>query len=360
MKSLSAPPSSPPRRAATAFFHATTSTTPLMPSVPPAPRRRVACPKQVGRYRIERELGRGGMGVVYVGIDPELERRVAVKMVPPDVDTDPRARRRLEREAKLLASLKHPNIATIHSLEEAGARVRFFTLELIEGEDLGTLIARQALGFAQGVGVLSEVAAGLAFAHQSGVIHCDLKPANVVVDGRGHSTLLDFGIARVVDAVHTGTSIGLSSITGTPGYMSPEQLAGRAFDAKTDIWAFGCLAYEVLTGARAFGGIGVAEVLEATLRVQPDWGRLPAQLPSAVRELLEGCLQKDPGQRPDNLGAAAALFQRLGAGGAAAHGAAPLCHVCGPSTAARRPAESPKPWLDRARSFVANAIPRRA
>jgi len=267
----------------------------------------LAVPEQIGPYHIEGELSRGGMGVVYVGMDSRLHRRVAIKMLPEHFADDPGALGRLENEARLLASLNHPSIATIYSLECVDG-YRFFTLELIRGETLAGLIARGDVPPGRFLSLFYGIAGALQYAHESGVIHCDLKPANVLVDSRDTPKILDFGIARAVgggarsegprsQSAETGAS-GKSepALFGTPGYMSPEQIAGRAPDARSDIWALGCMLYEALTGRRPFRGETRLHVLSATIREEPDWSALPP-LPPRLRETLTRCLEKNPARR---------------------------------------------------------------
>ncbi len=251
-------------------------------------------PNQLGPYHIEGELGRGGMGVVYVGLDARLDRRVAIKMLPERVARDPQALTDLENEAKLLASLNHPNIATIYSLENIDG-FRFFTLELITGDTLAKLIPQKKLSVAKVLHLFRQIAQGLGAAHESGVIHCDLKPANVLVAARETPKILDFGIARAMGRGPKAT--GKYRSAGTPGYMSPEQIAGRNPDERSDIWAFGCVLYESLTGQRAFSGNTTKEVWTATIREKVDPDALPPNLPGSVRDIVLRCLEKDPGRR---------------------------------------------------------------
>ncbi|MHC4079070.1 MAG: protein kinase domain-containing protein [Planctomycetota bacterium] len=252
-------------------------------------------PKRIGPYHIEGELSRGGMGVVYVAVDSRLDRRVAIKMLPEHVAHDALALGRLKTEARLLASLSHPNIATIFSLENTDG-FQFFTLELITGITFAKLIAGRDVGLGKLLNLFRQVAEALQFAHASGVIHCDLKPANVLVDSREIAKILDFGIARAVGRGPRSEGEA-HAIVGTPGYMSPEQVAGRVPDEGTDIWAFGCMLYEALTGRRPFVGDTHDAVLTATIREQPDWDALPEQLADSVRDIVVGCLEKNPARR---------------------------------------------------------------
>ncbi len=259
-------------------------------------------PPKLGPYCIERELGRGGMGVVYAALDTRLHRRVAIKMLPDGLTNDQHASDKLENEARLLASLNHPNIATIYSLENIDG-FRFFTLELIVGERLTDLTGRS---LAVTLNVFRQIAGALSVAHDTGVIHCDLKPANILVAARETPKILDFGIARAVGRGPTSAKDDIGP-SGTPGYMSPEQILGRPPDHRVDIWAFGCLLHEVLTGSRAFSGETMDEVLTATLNDAPDL--LPASLPEKVRDLVARCLEKDPSRRLDSMSGAARVLE---------------------------------------------------
>lgn len=273
----------------------------LPPETPlgsPAPRTDgvVAIPDLLGAYRIEKELGRGGMGIVFAAVDTRLERRVALKVLPHAVGDAPEALERFEQEAKLLASLNHPNIATLHSLEEEGG-IRFFTLELIPGASLDRVIDGLPLEPERAISICRQIAAGLEVAHGNGVIHCDLKPANIQVTPDGEVKVLDFGVARALGKNARRGDPGESSILGTPGYMSPEQFTGDDVDGRTDVWALGCLLYECLTGARAFPGATLEEVYASTMEQEPDWDVLPPATPQSVQELLASCLIKETAQR---------------------------------------------------------------
>ena len=258
--------------------------------------------RQFGPYRVVSPLGAGGMGEVYRAQDSKLGRDVAIKMLPPQFARDPERLARFRREARTLASLNHPNIAAIYGLEEAGD-VDCLVLELVEGETLhGPLPVAKALDCAR------QVAEALEAAHAKGIIHRDLKPANVKVTPQGRVKVLDFGLAKAIwgseedqdlsqQPMVTGLQTQAGHIVGTPGYMSPEQARGKDVDKRTDIWAFGCLLYELLTGKRAFQGETLQDTIAAVLEGEPDWQALPAKTPAKVRELLRQCLQKDGGKR---------------------------------------------------------------
>jgi eukaryotic-like serine/threonine-protein kinase len=258
--------------------------------------------RQFGSYRILSPLGVGGMGEVYRAHDSKLGRDVAIKTLP-QAFADHRERlARFRREARTLASLNHPNIASIYGLEESGG-VTCLVLELVEGETLrGPLPLEQALDYA------CQISEALEAAHEKGIVHCDLKPANVRVTPEGRVKVLDFGLAKAVWG--TDQSNDLSQLTtltaletapgqvaGTPPYMSPEQARGQEVDKRTDIWAFGCLLYELLSGKRAFQGGTLPDTIAAVLERAPDWDALPAKTPARVRDLLQRCLQKDVTRR---------------------------------------------------------------
>ncbi|MBD3237516.1 MAG: protein kinase [Candidatus Eisenbacteria bacterium] len=263
-------------------------------------------PSRIGRYPIERELGRGGWGTVYVAEDPRLKRKIALKVLTSSLAHAPAASARFEREAQLLARLNHPHIATLHSFEREG-EVDFITMELVAGDTLAERIAAGRLSGAQALGICRQVAEALEAAHSEGVIHCDLKPTNIKLTPQGRVKVLDFGLARaLVDPqVDPDEPVALaakaSSVLGSPGYMSPEQLLGRPLDHRTDIWAFGCVLFECLAGGKAFSGGTALDRIGATLDVEPAWNSLPADLPAALRELIRRCLRKEAGERPASM-----------------------------------------------------------
>jgi serine/threonine-protein kinase len=258
----------------------------------------------ISHYRITEKLGQGGMGEVFLAHDTSLNRKVALKFLPDIFSGDPERLARFEREAKLLASLNHPNIAAIHGLEQVEGK-RFLVLELVEGETLAHHIAKGALPVDEALDVCRQIAEGLEAAHEKGIIHRDLKPANVKLTPEGKIKVLDFGLARAfheeaatADASHSPTLTDQMTrpgvILGTAAYMSPEQAKGKPVDKRADIWAFGCVLYECLTGRRAFQGDTITETLAAIIKGEPDWKLLPHDTPAQLRDVLHRCLQKDP------------------------------------------------------------------
>jgi serine/threonine-protein kinase len=266
----------------------------------------------ISHYRIIEKLGQGGMGEVFLAHDTSLDRKVALKFLPDVFSGDPERLARFEREAKLLASLNHPNIATIYGLEQADGK-RFLAMELVEGETLAQQIERGPLPVDEALDVCRQIAEGVEAAHEKGVIHRDLKPANVKITPEGKVKVLDFGLAKAfqgqtaaADASHSPTLTDHMTragvILGTAAYMAPEQAKGRAVDKRADIWAFGCILYECLTGNRPFRGDTLTETLASILKGEPEWGALPADTPESISTLLRRCLQKDPSLRLRDIG----------------------------------------------------------
>ncbi len=274
----------------------------------------------LGTYEITGLLGAGGMGQVYRARDTALGRDVAVKILPDLWLADPDRRARFDREARLLASLNHPNIGAIYGVHESdastrgGLAVKALVLELVEGETLADRIARRAgpagpgLPIDEVMSIASQVIEALEAAHERGIVHRDLKPANIKITPEGRVKVLDFGLARAMGGTGGGPQLANSPtvavcdtqdgvLLGTAPYMSPEQARGRLADKRTDIWAFGCVVYEMLTGAPALAGDGVAEVLANVIKSEPDWSALPVDTPAALRLSLRRCLQKDLRQR---------------------------------------------------------------
>ncbi len=260
-----------------------------------------------GRYEILEKLGEGGMGEVYRALDKTLGRQVAVKVLPEIFTKDPERLARFEREARMLAALNHPNIAAIHGLEESEGR-RFLLLELAEGETLKSKLDRGAFPLEDALETCRQIAEGLEAAHEKGIIHRDLKPGNIMITPEGKVKILDFGLAKAFAGETTAVDIASSPtitaemtkpgvLLGTAAYMSPEQARGRAADKRADIWAFGCVLYECLTGKRAYQGETISDILAQVLKSEPDWSALPADTPRSLRSLLRRCLQRDPRNR---------------------------------------------------------------
>ena len=267
--------------------------------------------QSLSHYRIVDKLGQGGMGEVFLAHDTTLDRKVAVKLLPDAFAADPDRLARLQREARLLASLNHPNIAAIYGLEQADGR-RFIVMELVEGETLADRLSRGALPVSEALGICRQIADGLEAAQEKGIVHRDLKPSNVMVSADGKVKILDFGLAK---ALETTPASDLSEtltreagatlegvILGTMPYMSPEQARGKPLDTRTDIWSFGCVLYETLAGRRAFPGSAATDVLARILEREPDWSLLPGAVTENVKCLLRRCLQKDPRRRLRSIG----------------------------------------------------------
>ncbi|MDA2927445.1 serine/threonine protein kinase, partial [Acidobacteria bacterium AH-259-G07] len=258
--------------------------------------------KTISHYKILEKIGQGGMGEVYRAEDTSLKREVAIKVLPEQFTKDPRRLARFEREAQLLASLNHPNIAAIHSFEHADG-IHFLVLELVEGETLAERVAKGPLPVEEALEVCRQIAEGVEAAHEKGVIHRDLKPANVKITPEGIVKVLDFGLAKALEGEIPVTDISHSPtlsdamtragvILGTAGYMSPEQAKGKSVDKRADVWAFGCVLYELLTGKRTFHGETITETVAKVLESQPDWEALPGNTPGNMRTLLRRCLQR--------------------------------------------------------------------
>jgi serine/threonine protein kinase/Tol biopolymer transport system component len=271
--------------------------------------------RRIGPYQIASRIGVGGMGEVYQARDTTLNRQVAIKVLLPAIANDPDRLARFRREAQVLASLNHPHIAQIHGFEDTDG-VRALVMELVEGPTLADRIVSGAIPINEALAIASQIADALEAAHEQGIIHRDLKPANIKVREDGTVKVLDFGLAKGLDvpssaAVDVMQSPTLSAhateaglILGTAAYMSPEQARGKAVDRRADLWAFGCVLYEMLTRQRAFGGDTPTDVLAAVVTTEPDWTRLPAETPTAIRTLLRRCLEKSRARRLDSAVAA--------------------------------------------------------
>ena len=284
-------------------------------------------PHAIGPYKIQRELGRGGMGVVYLATDTRLDRQVAIKALPSELASDPARLERFEREAKTLAQLNHPNLAGIHGVEEQEG-ARFLVLEFVEGESLADRLDRGPVPVDEALELAVQIAAGVEAAHEAGVIHRDLKPANIIVTPDGNAKVLDFGLARADDGGHSSTGALDSptmttpqpqhsptiagAILGTAAYMSPEQARGRRVDKRTDIWSFGVVVYEMLVGASPFHGETATDSIGAVLHKDLDLTLLPAQTPANVRRVLERCLVRDRNLRYRDIGDVRIELERAG------------------------------------------------
>jgi serine/threonine-protein kinase len=265
---------------------------------------------RLGPYEVVSAIGAGGMGEVYRATDTKLKRQVAIKILPPSVATDQNRLARFQREAEVLASLNHPNIAHIHGLEESGGMTAL-VMELVEGPTLADRIARGPLDVDEALAIARQIAEALEAAHEQSIIHRDLKPANVKVRADGTVKVLDFGLAKAMEPAASSSLANLSMsptittpamtqagmILGTAAYMAPEQARGKPVDQRVDIWAFGCVLFEMLAGCRPFGGDEVPDVLANVLASEPEWRALPAGTPPALRRLMARCLTKDPRQR---------------------------------------------------------------
>jgi serine/threonine protein kinase len=258
---------------------------------------------KVGPYQIVGALGSGGMGEVYRARDLRLARDVAIKALPHGFSGDPDRVARFAREAQVLASLNHPHIAAIYGIEEIEGASRFLVLELVEGQTLAGTLTAGALAVDRALTVARQIADALEAAHAKGIVHRDLKPANIGLTPDGVVKVLDFGIAKTLAVENTDTAPTLAGVTregvvvGTAAYMSPEQARGLPIDKRTDIWAFGCLLYEMLSGRRAFDGQTTSDVMVAVLERQPEWTALPSTTSPRIQSLLRRCLAKDPRQR---------------------------------------------------------------
>jgi serine/threonine protein kinase len=268
-----------------------------------------------GVYEVVSLLGVGGMGEVYRATDSRLHRDVALKVLPDVFASDPDRLARFQREAQVLASLNHPHIGAIHGLEQSGS-IQALVLELVDGPTLAERIAHGPIPTDEALPIARQIAEALEAAHERGIVHRDLKPANIKLRADGTAKVLDFGLAKALEAPNPAASsagsLNTPTITspammtaagiilGTAAYMSPEQVKGSPADRRSDVWAFGCVLYEMLSGFRAFAGDDVADTLAGVLRGEPRWEGLPPDVPDPVRRLLRRCLEKDRRRRlPD-------------------------------------------------------------
>jgi Tol biopolymer transport system component len=268
---------------------------------------------RLGAYEIVAALGAGGMGEVYRATDTKLKRAVAIKILPRALAVDPERLARFQREAEVLASLNHPHIATVYGLENADAHDAL-VMELVEGEDLSRRLARGPIARDEALTIARQISEALEAAHERGIVHRDLKPANVMVRPDGAVKVLDFGLAKALDPQGEAPDASLSPtrtspamtragvMMGTAAYMSPEQARGKTVDRRADVWAFGCVLYEMLTGRLAFRGETVSDTIAAILEREPDWSALPASTPPGLRQVIKRCLEKDLKQRSRDIG----------------------------------------------------------
>ncbi len=275
----------------------------------------VARGTSLGQYEIDRLLGTGSTGEVYRARDTTLHRDVALKVLLPALAASPERLARFHQEAQVLASLNHPHVAQIHGLEAANG-THALVMELVDGPTLADRIARGAMPIDEALPIARQIALALEAAHGRGIIHRDLKPANIKVREDGTVKVLDFGLAKALDSVKSAPADPMDSpnpdvlatedsvLLGTAAYMSPEQARGRPVDMRADLWAFGAVLYEMLTGQQAFAGEDVAATLTQVLTQDPDWTRLPIGTPVPIRRLLRRCLEKDRAGRLDSAAAA--------------------------------------------------------
>jgi serine/threonine-protein kinase len=279
---------------------------------------------KIGVYEVNSLLGVGGMGEVYRSRDSKLGRQVALKVLPAGVAADPERLARFRREATLLAALNHPNIAAIYGFEDSGA-THALVMELVEGPTLADRVKAGPIPIAEALPIAKQICDALEYAHERGIVHRDLKPANVKVTPEDTVKVLDFGLAKALENEVAAADIGSSPtmsrmatqagiILGTAAYMSPEQARGKSADRRADIWAFGCVLYEMLTGKMPFAGETVSDTLAAVIKDPPDWSRLPANTPGRLRVLVQRCLQKDPRQRLQAIGDARISIDEVLAG----------------------------------------------
>src|SRR5208337_1601384 len=276
---------------------------------------------RVGSYEILAAIGAGGMGEVYRARDAKLGRDVAIKVLPEAFARNAERMARFQREAKVLASLNHPNIASIYGLEDSGS-THALVMELVEGPTLADRIKSGPIPISEALPIAKQMCDALEYAHERGIVHRDLKPANVKVTNDDTVKVLDFGLAKALEGDASSIDIATSPtisrmatlagvLLGTAAYMSPEQTKGKAVDRRADIWAFGCVLYEMLTGEMAFRGETVTDTLAAVISAEPDWSLLPKATTIRVRVLLQRCLQKDPKQRLQAIGEARLVLDEI-------------------------------------------------
>ena len=326
---------------------------------------------RLGSYEVLGPLGAGGMGEVYRARDPKLGRDVALKVLPASFAFDPERLGRFRREAQLLAALNHPNIAAIYGFEDAissagGVATHALVMEFVGGETLAERIARGGIALADPLPIAKQIAEALEAAHEQGIIHRDLKPANIKIKDDGTVKVLDFGLAKALapedmsrasDAMNSptltarATHVGL--ILGTAAYMAPEQAKGKPVDRRADIWAFGVVLYEMLTGRRGYEAEDVSDTLAAVLTREVDWTSLPSNLPARLQTLIRDCLARDPKQRLRDIGEARRVLDRFTSVAPDADTSSSSTIVAGQ---ARKPAwRSALPWTVAATAAIAAA-----
>ena len=283
--------------------------------------------QRIAHYRVQEKIGAGGMGEVYRALDTRLCRDVALKVLPEAFARDAERMARFEREAKVLASLNHPNIASIYGLEESNG-ARALVMELVEGPTFAERISQGRISLEEVLTFAKQIADGLEYAHERGIIHRDLKPSNVKLTPDSQVKLLDFGLAKALEGETTEPELQDSPtlsaaatrtgvLLGTAAYMSPEQARGKRVDRRADIWAFGCMLYEMLAGRAAFTGETTSDILASVIRAEPDWSSLPGSVPPRIHELLRRCLQKDAKQRLRDIGDARIIIEEVLSGSVA-------------------------------------------
>ena len=280
---------------------------------------------RLGQFEIAELVGVGGVGEVYRATDTKLGRDVAIKVLSGTFALDGKRLARFNREARLLASLDHPNICAVHDLQESDG-IHFMVMPLIEGDTLADRIARGAIPVEEALPIFAQIAEALEAAHEQGIIHRDLKPGNIKVSEDGKARVLDFGLGKAIEYETNAPSSEVPTramkpettkmsregiVLGTPVYMSPEQARGKPVDKRTDIWAFGCCLYEALTGDLPFQGETISDTLAKVLERNPDWKLLPTDTPWRIRDLMESCLEKDARYRLRDIGDAWAALRRF-------------------------------------------------
>ena len=265
-------------------------------------------PERMAQFRIVERIGKGGMGVIYRAVDERLGREVAIKLLPRAFEADEERRRRFLREARAAAQVAHPNLITVFEIDEADGRI-FIAMELVDGKSLRDRLAAGRLPLDEALRITREIARGVARAHASGIVHRDLKPDTVMLASDGSVKVLDFGLAKqhVVDLARADTQTDEGRIVGTPEYMSPEQAAGRAVDARSDVFSLGVILYELCAGTRPFRGASAMEVLASVIRDQPP----PPDVAAELRELIARCLEKEPARRLASAGELLDALERL-------------------------------------------------